>query len=416
MTVEVGILNKHGVALATDSAVTIGNGRGYYNTANKLFALSKYQPVAIMLYSNAAFMECPLEIIVKEYRKSLKDAKFDTLKEYWEDFKEYLKNFVIDYKINQKEILVDEIANFLDDVDIEIQMEIKKYTRKLEELKDSDEISERDITSEINDIIYSTLLSINENFDEMEDDPQFIDMLPEVKELIEEDVKDKIDLIIGIELSDEMTELLLNFCYKILTKKIVFPTHTGIVIAGYGEKEVYPSMVSAEISGCYFNKLKISNERVDEINNSISASIIPFAQDDVIKTFMNGIDVNYMDIIKNVIENNDTLNKLDVDGKCREELINKITSECAQMSHSSHWGPMVSTVSSAPKEELSQMAETLVNLTSFRRKLNMDEHSQTVGGPVDVAVITKGDGLIWIKRKQYFSKEINHQFMHNYFR
>ena len=73
MTVEVGVLNKYGVALATDSAVTIGNGRGYYNTANKLFALSKYETVAIMIYSNADFMGYPMETIIKEYRKNLAD-------------------------------------------------------------------------------------------------------------------------------------------------------------------------------------------------------------------------------------------------------------------------------------------------------------------------------------------------------
>ena len=30
-----------------------------------------------------------------------------------------------------------------------------------------------------------------------------------------------------------------------------------------------------------------------------------------------------------------------------------------------------------------------------------------MGGPVDVAVISKGDGFIWIKRKHYFSPELN---------
>ncbi|HEY9669692.1 MAG TPA: hypothetical protein V6C91_22960 [Coleofasciculaceae cyanobacterium] len=34
----------------------------------------------------------------------------------------------------------------------------------------------------------------------------------------------------------------------------------------------------------------------------------------------------------------------------------------------------------------------------------------------DVAVISKGDGFIWIKRKHYFKPELNHQFFNNYFR
>ena len=39
---------------------------------------------------------------------------------------------------------------------------------------------------------------------------------------------------------------------------------------------------------------------------------------------------------------------------------------------------------------------------------------ETVGGPIDVAVISKGDGFIWIKRKHYFNKDLNPQFFKNY--
>jgi hypothetical protein len=39
-----------------------------------------------------------------------------------------------------------------------------------------------------------------------------------------------------------------------------------------------------------------------------------------------------------------------------------------------------------------------------------------VGGPIDVAVISRGDGFIWIKRKHYFSPELNPQFAANYYR
>lgn len=60
------------------------------------------------------------------------------------------------------------------------------------------------------------------------------------------------------------------------------------------------------------------------------------------------------------------------------------------------------------------MAESLVNLTSFKRKISLD--AETVGGPIDVAVISKGDGFIWIKRKHYFKPELNPGFFANYFR
>lgn len=75
--------------------------------------------------------------------------------------------------------------------------------------------------------------------------------------------------------------------------------------------------------------------------------------------------------------------------------------------------PVVDTVSSLPKGELATMAEALVNLTQFRQKITME--LETVGGPIDVAVISKGDGFIWINRKHYFKKEFNPYFFQKYF-
>ncbi|WP_455086715.1 hypothetical protein [Prevotella denticola] len=56
MTAIVAVLNKHAVAIAADSAVTMGDTHKVVNSANKIFTLSKYHPVAVMTYSNAAFM------------------------------------------------------------------------------------------------------------------------------------------------------------------------------------------------------------------------------------------------------------------------------------------------------------------------------------------------------------------------
>ncbi len=75
--------------------------------------------------------------------------------------------------------------------------------------------------------------------------------------------------------------------------------------------------------------------------------------------------------------------------------------------------PVVQMVASLPKDELASMAEALVNLTSFKR--HVSDQKETVGGPIDVAVISKGDGLIWIKRKHYFDPKLNHHFLSNYF-
>ena len=74
--------------------------------------------------------------------------------------------------------------------------------------------------------------------------------------------------------------------------------------------------------------------------------------------------------------------------------------------------PILSVIVSLPKEELANLAEALVNLTSIKRRFS--EELETVGGPIDVALITKGDGFVWIKRKHYFSAELNPHFINSY--
>jgi hypothetical protein len=61
------------------------------------------------------------------------------------------------------------------------------------------------------------------------------------------------------------------------------------------------------------------------------------------------------------------------------------------------------------------MAESLVNLTAFKRRMTSVE-TDTVALPIDVAVISKGDGFIWIKRKHYFEPPLNPHFISNYYR
>lgn len=72
MTAEVCVMNKLGVALAADSAVT-RTGAGdpkIYQSADKLFLLSHIDPIAVMIYGSASFMGIPWETIIKLYRRT----------------------------------------------------------------------------------------------------------------------------------------------------------------------------------------------------------------------------------------------------------------------------------------------------------------------------------------------------------
>ena len=74
--------------------------------------------------------------------------------------------------------------------------------------------------------------------------------------------------------------------------------------------------------------------------------------------------------------------------------------------------PVLAVVAVLPRDELASMAESLIKLTSFKRRVSMDD--ETVAGAIDVAVISKSDGFVWINRKRYFDKELNPRFFANY--
>ena len=94
MTAEIALLNRSAVALAADSAVTIGGGGErspkIFNTVNKLFTLSKHQPVGIMVYGSAQILSVPWETIIKVYRKRLGCRTLAHLEDYASDFLRFL--------------------------------------------------------------------------------------------------------------------------------------------------------------------------------------------------------------------------------------------------------------------------------------------------------------------------------------
>lgn len=94
MTAEIAILNRVGVALAADSAVTISSAGGdqkTYNSANKLFALDGQHPVAIMIHGSAESMGIPAETIMKRYKSSTFNQPQQTLAGYARQFADFMR-------------------------------------------------------------------------------------------------------------------------------------------------------------------------------------------------------------------------------------------------------------------------------------------------------------------------------------
>ncbi|MBT3330939.1 MAG: hypothetical protein HN394_05490 [Rhodospirillaceae bacterium] len=90
MTSEIVALNRSAVALAADSAVTVGGK--VFNSAEKIFALSRVNPIGIMIYGTADFMGIPWETIIKLYRGKYDESDLATVRDHGERFFRYVES------------------------------------------------------------------------------------------------------------------------------------------------------------------------------------------------------------------------------------------------------------------------------------------------------------------------------------
>ena len=422
MTSEIAIMNKEAIALAADSAVTQeqeGGRKKVFTSANKLFALSKYHPVGIMIYGSATLMDVPWETIIKIYRSKLGKRTFETLKDYADDFIAFLDNgnplFPEDH---QEKYLSATITGYFRFIRQNLQEEIASVVKE-----------EAAIThTEIKQIASDT---IKEHYDKLEQ----IETLPSIPENYAQDILGKYGDIIDQARKDIFEELPISpKSLKQLTKistnllsKDIFPSGiSGIVIAGFGEADTFPCVESFDMHFVANNKLRYRYR--ENISGKVSfennATIIPYAQRNEVVAFMEGIHPSLLDatetylseifntypeMIVDNIENLGDAEKCSLKRKLKEVSTGIFQDHQERMQRyrkERFINPVMSIVAMLPKDELAAMAETLVNLTSFKLRVGTME-TETVAGPIDVAVISKGDGFIWIKRKHYFKAELN---------
>ncbi len=429
MTAVVGILNKHAVAIAADSAVTIGGsgGKKIFNKANKVFTLSKQHPVGIMIYNSASFMTTPWETIIKVYRKQLGSTSFPTLKEYKQDFISFLrkKNFYTDSGMQTtflENFALDIINSTINDIALQNKGLIENPSE--------------DSRQQFLAILEGHLDNLIAHWNGLEEFcPEFLDYSIEMFNAYSEQAFERINQLRfaenGIVISQELLIKMKQAVFAILRAKEELTNFTGLIFTGFGEEEIYPQLISVNVSFVVDNRLRfyINEQRSASISNENDGAICPFAQTDVINTILTGIDPSLDNIYLNnfdalfkrynqaIIESIGITNPLltkqiqDLDTSI---IVNEFSTLNQQIKRENHIIPLMNAVSNLAKEDLYEMAESLIYLTYLKRRITFAEES--VGGPVDVAVISKGDGFIWIKQKHYFRPELNQHFFDNYFK
>lgn len=427
MTAVVGILNKGAVAIAADSAVTMSNekGRKILNRANKIFTLSKRHPVGVMLFNSASFMGTPWEIIIKMYRDKLKEKSFGTVQEYQDDFIKYLKKQpFFAHPANQKISLLQfcfSLMEFVNTLVFRENGDLRSlppadsrvvFLKKLEEKFDKFIVELRIGSNPCRELADFT----KERFEAMikDDLPGIIDQIYTRNDIV---------------FTDELRIKVLEFLFLAFKHAEDKSPYTGLVFAGFGNNEIYPTLNCVNVSFAVDKSLRYYQQTSYSVSEEQKSAIFPFAQTDVIDTILTGSDPNlwnvftgnfekfiskYNDLILQTVKETSPELEQRIHDINVKSLVNEFVASIEQVRQNDVIDPMLMAVGTLSKEDLAEMAESLIYLTYLKRRFTFAEES--VGGPVDVAVISKGDGFIWMKRKHYFKPELNTHFFNNYFK
>ena len=409
MTAQLAILNKSSVALAADSAATaIVDGVVKIHQSNKLFVLREGEPVGIMVYGNAEFMGVPWATLINMYRGSATKNQNRTTREYVKNFLKFIKGT----KICNPDAEINNAIQMADSALYSVKMDVNASLRNRARDKGKP-LTSRERKDIFESVIDRILQIIDETppfrtIDFKQLDATFKEVLPKANAVIDMMLDDH-----AINKGDRsrFSDVLRRISRGSIERQIMSRGHSGVVIAGFGEQEIFPTLVETKIDGFVAGALRAKSGVFHDIGRGgTRAVVVPFAQQEMVNRFMEGVDPavhEYLASLEDLVYRfsstalNTRYELTDMQEDALKQAAKKDVGEYLKglrtFLRDEFWGPIVRVVAHLPQEDLATMAESLVSLTSLKRHVSSEE--ETVGGPVDVAVVSKGDGFIWVKRK-----------------
>ena len=252
MTAEIAILNRNGIALAADSAVSIGVSAQpkIYNTGNKLFSISKRAPVGAMIYGNALLTGAPWETVIKSFRQKLGGEVFETVGEYAEALIDYIEETPALFSASQEqsdfEIHCLELYGYL-----RSQIEDRLRSR----FEASGEATDADVSAVVAEVLQEELLNIGDE-ESLENLPEgygddLVNRFSETAELAKRQVFEQLPL------DDEATRSLRSLTIAWMERPLeAAELGTGLVVAGFGESEFVPALIELQVYGVMGGSLR----------------------------------------------------------------------------------------------------------------------------------------------------------------
>ncbi len=415
MTSEVLMLNKDAVVIAADSAVTTGRDPHprYSKAANKIFDLSIHGNVAVTIFAAAEIDRVPWELALKQFRRQdSKNAQLPKLEDYVGALVAYLKGNPSLFPAAVRADLLKKqffwAARFvLEQVGIKFPDFINSSKTSGERIAAwgkgeaivAQELGARSYQDPLTHIDHQNIIAQSAALQ-----AELATLIANTPEYLHADVA-KLTLLAIESLVKQPTE---------------FISYTGLVFAGYGEEEIFPSFIHIEMYGHIGDTLlwkKVNNYAITHDND---AFILPFAQSSMIDRFTDGFDNTLNGIIYreslnsyNYVVSDLIASGLAIPSAVSDSIIAKRHPEFMKAWVHKNWDlnfhPLRRVLNSLSVSEMGHLAESLLVLEELRERVTSP--SESVGGPIDVVVVTKAEGLLWLKRKHFFNPQLNSRYL-----
>jgi hypothetical protein len=423
MTAEIALINRLAVTLAADSAVTltVRGAEKVFTSVDKIFELTSRDPIGIMLYNNLEYVGVPLEVAVRQFRDTRKQG-FKSVGDAAEEFFKYLEKDLKPDDEGQRGHAMAIIRTVFESVMDRFERKIRSLVAQRRKTTNADFASAMTSAIKVTNKAAESF-GVSACF---ADEP---DIFEKAKEFYADTIKNVTTAIFGrLPLTEQDHADLVTLAVNVLVRDYYSDSLTGLVIAGFAGENLFPSLHAFEMDGVVFHRIKRRVTETFESNrDKVEARVIPFAQREMVDRFIEGIDPEFQDsIIKNFktlteMMSGKILDAANVKGKRRNAIAQAVkgATDTAVADLKEKVFANVRTqfrqqiedmVLFMPKPELANFAAALVNITSVKRKFSAEK--ETVGGPVDVAVITHSEGFVWVQRKHYFKPDLNPRFFH----
>ena len=148
-------------------------------------------------------------------------------------------------------------------------------------------------------------------------------------------------------------------------------------------------------------KLRTFKSNEASVSRKESAIVVPLAQTEMIDMFYRGVipelDEKLDEIVARCVSREITKQGEKPSPKRVEKILRAFRKALEEVIDEKYKEPLIAAVDALPRHDLAKMAEALVNLTAFRKRMSV-EQKETVGGSIDVAILSKAGGFMWVKR------------------